>query len=224
LHFSANRSVVPVREIRSSTDTIVPLCPSAARFGAPAPQSPASKRLVPVCHSKPPIRSRLRLAQDSATSPKGGTDQMIETISLWWSVRLRHEPAPLLKKREHYLTHLLQRGYGRESARCTAAYLVHVVRVMNMNSMRIVPQREIETAGQSWAAHEGPLRKKLSFRGSPRVFVPVAQKWLRFHGQLATPLPNRFRWLITEFSDTMRSARGLAPTRCAVTAPLHLGF
>jgi len=96
------------------------------------------------------------------------------------------------------------------SVRCTAAYLVHVVRVMNMNSMRIVSQREIETAGQSWAAYEGPLRKKLSFKGSPRAFVPVAQKWLRFHGQ-ATPLPNRFHWLITEFSDAMRSARGLAP-------------
>jgi len=87
---------------------------------------------------------------------------VIETISPWPSVRLRHESAPLLKEREQYLTHLLQRGYNRVSVRNTAAYLVHVVRVMNMNSMRIVPQQEIEVAGQLWAIYEGPLRKNLS--------------------------------------------------------------
>lgn len=136
---------------------------------------------------------------------------MIETISPWPSVRLRHESAPLLKEREQYLTHLLQRGYSRVSVRNTAAYLVHVVRVMNMNSMRIIPQQEIEVAGQSWATYEGPLRKKVSPRGSPRVFVQVAHKWLRFHGQLETPPPNRFHRMIAEFIDAMRSVHGLAP-------------
>jgi integrase/recombinase XerD len=106
---------------------------------------------------------------------------MLETVSPWPSVQLRHESAPLLNEREQYLTHLLQRGYSRVSVRGTAAYLVHVVRVMNMNSMRTVSLREIETAGRSWAAYKGPLRKRLSSRGSPRVFVQVAQKWLRFH-------------------------------------------
>ncbi len=136
---------------------------------------------------------------------------MLETVSPWPSVQLRHESAPLLNEREQYLTHLLQRGYSRVSVRGTAAYLVHVVRVMNMNSMRTVSLREIETAGRSWAAYKGPLRKRLSSRGSPRVFVQVAQKWLRFHGQLATPPPNRFHRVIAEFNDAMRSARGLAP-------------
>jgi integrase/recombinase XerD len=138
-------------------------------------------------------------------------DHVIETISPWPSVRLRHESAPLLKEREQYLIHLLQQGYSRLSVRNTAAYLIHVVRVMNMNSMRLVPPREIEAAGQSWAAYEGPLRKKVSPRGSPRVFVQVAQKWLRFHGQLETPPPNRFHRVIAEFIDAMRSVRGLAP-------------
>ena len=110
-------------------------------------------------------------------------DHVIETISPWPSVRLRHESAPLLKEREQYLKHLLQQGYSRVSIRNTAAYLVHVVRLLNMNSMRIIPQQEIEVAGQSWATYEGPLRKKVSARGSPRVFVQVAHKWLRFHGQ-----------------------------------------
>lgn len=46
---------------------------------------------------------------------------MIETISPWPSVRLRHESAPLLKEREQYLIHLLQQGYSRVSVRNTAA-------------------------------------------------------------------------------------------------------
>jgi integrase/recombinase XerD len=137
-------------------------------------------------------------------------DHVIETISPWPSVRLRHESAPLLKEREQYLKHLSQQGYSRVSIRNTAAYLVHVVRLLNMNSMRIIPQQKIEVAGQSWATYEGPLRKKVSARGSPRVFVQVAHKWRRFHGQLETAPPNRFHRIVAEFIDAMRSARGLA--------------
>ena len=50
---------------------------------------------------------------------------MIETISTWRSVRLRHEAAPLLKEREKYLMHLLQQGFSRIKGRATAAYLTH---------------------------------------------------------------------------------------------------
>ena len=62
----------------------------------------------------------------------GKVDHVIEGMSSWSSVRLRHESAPLLKEREQYLSHLLQMGFCRESVRSTAAYLIHVVRVMNM--------------------------------------------------------------------------------------------
>jgi len=78
---------------------------------------------------------------------------------------MRHEAAPLLKERELYLTHLLHRGFGRAVVRCTAAYLVHIVRVMNMTSLRSVGQEEIDTAGEVWAAYEGPHRKKLKVKG-----------------------------------------------------------
>lgn len=141
----------------------------------------------------------------------GKVDHVIEGMSSWSSVRLRHESAPLLKEREQYLSHLLQMGFCRESVRSTAAYLIHVVRVMNMQSMRNVSHREIEAAGQAWATYEGPLRKNLSRGGSPRVFVRVAQAWLRFHGHLEGPPPNGFHRVIEEFIDAMRSARGLAP-------------
>src|SRR6185503_1933781 len=138
-------------------------------------------------------------------------NHVIETISQWPSVQLRHESAPLLKEREQYLSHLLQQGFGRERVRSRAAYLIHVVRVMNMNSLRIVSQKEIEAAGQSWATYEGPLRKQPSLGRSPTVFVQTAQAWLRFHGQLESPPPHRFQRMMAEFIEAMRSGRGLAP-------------
>ena len=136
---------------------------------------------------------------------------MIAGISSCSSVRLRHESAPLLKEREHYLSHLLRMGFCRESVRSRAAYLIHIVRVMNMRSMRNVSQKEVEAAGRAWATYEGPLRKNLSVGGSSRVFVRVAKAWLRFHGHLEGPPPNRFHRVIEEYIDAMRSAWGLAP-------------
>jgi hypothetical protein len=130
---------------------------------------------------------------------------MIETISPWPSVRLRHESAPLLKEREQYLKHLLQLGYSRVSVRNTAAYLVHVVRLLNMNSMRI-----------------GPLRKKVSPRGSPRVFVQVAHKWLRFHGQLETAHRIAFIEWSRSLSRRCVPLVDLLRIQSAATAPAHL--
>lgn len=149
---------------------------------------------------------------------------MIETISPWRSVRLRHESAPLLKEREQYLTHLLQRGFGRAVVRCTATYLVHIVRVMNMAALRSVAQEEINAAGQLWAEYEGPLRRKLDKKGSPRTFVRVAHGWLRFHGRLEAPPMHPFQQLIAEFTETMRCTRGLAPATVLGYSSRALGF
>jgi len=149
---------------------------------------------------------------------------VIETISPWRSVRLRHEAAPLLKEREQYLAHLMQRGFERAVIRTTAAYLVHIVRVMSMTSLRSVGQQEIDTAGELWAAYEGPLRRKLKLKGSPITFVRIAQRWLRFHGQLAVPAPHPFQQLITEFIDAMRSTRGLAPPTVLGYSSRTIGF
>jgi hypothetical protein len=55
---------------------------------------------------------------------------LIETISPSRDMQLRHESAPLLKEREQYLTHLLQQGSSLADVRTTAAYLVHIVRVI----------------------------------------------------------------------------------------------
>ena len=135
---------------------------------------------------------------------------MIETLSPFPIVRMRHEAAPLLAEREQYLRHLLQRGFNRAVVRCTAAYLIHIVRIMQLSELRTVNREEIAAAGNAWAEYDGPLRKK-NWKGSPKVFVRVARCWFRFHGQLFSPKPlNRFEDLEREFTQAMR-VRGLAP-------------
>jgi len=116
-------------------------------------------------------------------------------MSPWRSVRLRHEATPLLKEREQYLTHLMQQGFERAVIRIIAAYLVHIVRVMSMTSPCSVEQEDIDTAGEQWAAYEGPLRRKLKLKGSPITFVRIDQR-LRFHGRLSVPGPHPFQQLI----------------------------
>ena len=58
---------------------------------------------------------------------------MIEGLSRRTNVRLRHTGAPLLKEREQYLEHLCARGICRMGIRVTAAYLIHVIRVMELS-------------------------------------------------------------------------------------------
>jgi len=141
---------------------------------------------------------------------KGERMSLLDEISLWRSVRARHEGAPLLREREQYLAAMLKRGVSRKTVRHTAAYLIHIVRLLKMTSLRKIELKEIEVAGREWAAYKGPLRKKLRRPGAPSMLVRIAQSWLRFHGQLPTPPPSPFQPLIEEFAEAMR-IRGLSP-------------
>lgn len=142
---------------------------------------------------------------------------MIETIFQCRSTRERHLAAPLLVEREQYLTHLLQRGFAKVAVRNTAAYLIHIVRIMSLTTLRNVTQDEIDSAGKLWADYDGPLRKSLQWKGSPRVLAGIAQRWFRFHGQLVSPRPVvHFENLLEEFTGALQG-RGLA-------APTVLGY
>ena len=118
---------------------------------------------------------------------------LFDEISSWPSLHARHKTAPLLPERKQYLASMLKRGVRRKVVRSTAAYLIHIVRLLGMTSLRKVELDEIEAAAREWAAYQGPLRKKLKRPGAPFMFVRVAQSWLCFHGQLATRPPNPFQ-------------------------------
>jgi integrase/recombinase XerD len=134
---------------------------------------------------------------------------MIVAISPFPSVQRRYLTGPLLAEREQYLVHLLREGVDRKLLRCHAAYLLHIIRILNLNELRVVSVTEIDAAGKAWAEYRVPLRFRQYVPGAPGTFVRIAKAWLRFHGKLAPP-PVPFEALLVKFAATLRTARGLS--------------
>jgi integrase/recombinase XerD len=130
-------------------------------------------------------------------------------ISPFAIVRGRHQSAPLLLEREQYLAAMLKRGVSRTTVRTIARYLIHVVRLLKMTSLREVEREEIGAAARKWAVQQSPLICNRNEPGSTFMFNRVAQSWLRFHGQLPTLPPCPFLREIEEFAESMR-IRGLS--------------
>jgi integrase/recombinase XerD len=134
---------------------------------------------------------------------------MIDGLSHLPSVRLRHINAPLLKEREQFLKYLSVGGRCRVSMRMTAAYLLHIVRIMELTELRNFTLEEIEAAGQVWASYVGPDRR-CQMQGSTEYFVRAAKQWFTFNGSIA-PTPLRpFAAEIEHYTDALRSIHGLA--------------
>jgi integrase/recombinase XerD len=63
---------------------------------------------------------------------------MIESIFVFESTRLRQRAAPLLKEREQYLSYMLDQGVSKQRVRTIASMLLHIIRLMELNSPRTV--------------------------------------------------------------------------------------
>lgn len=137
---------------------------------------------------------------------------MITAISPFPSVQRRYLAGPLLAEREQYLVHLLREGVDRKVLRCAAAYQLHIIRILELNELRIVSETEFQAAGKAWAEYKGPLRFRQYVPGAPGTFVRIARAWLQFHGKLAPPPPAPFHELIAKFTANLRNARGLSPS------------
>ena len=135
---------------------------------------------------------------------------MIAGLSALPGVRLRHTSAPLLAEREQYLRQLSMRGLCRVTIRVTAAYLLHVIRVMKFVELRNVTIEEIEEAGKAWAAYVGPERR-CQMEGKTEYFTRVARQWFTFAGCLARlPLPP-FTEHVEQYAQTLEKIQGRAP-------------
>lgn len=136
---------------------------------------------------------------------------MIETLTSWPSVQQRHLSAPLLDEREQYLNHLLQIGWDADRVQAVAGYLVRIVLIMELTSLRKVKPSEIEEAAVRWANNTGPERICKRPQTSPRGFASTARQWLRFHDCLSMPTapPGCFDAQLSEFQAALDS-RGLA--------------
>jgi len=112
---------------------------------------------------------------------------MIESLFSWESVRRKQLAAPLLNERERYLSHMLSQGISVQRVRTVAILLLHIIRLVELNSPRIVDKVEIQRASQRWAADtENHITRKAG-PFSEVHFAFVAQKWLRFVNLMVVP-------------------------------------
>ena len=102
-------------------------------------------------------------------------------------------------------------GWNANRVRAVASYLVRIVQVMGLTSLRSVELSEIDKAGLRWADNRGPERIGRRPDTSPRIFALTARKWLRYHGALSLPTapPGRFDAQLAEFKKALE-CRGLA--------------
>ena len=138
---------------------------------------------------------------------------MIESILKEQPALARHRAAPLLREREQFLSHLVRQGTRHDRVRSIAAYLIHIVRLLELASLRNVELEEIKTAGECWARYKGPHRQKRAGISAAYCFTNVARKWFRFHGRLTLPKAPAcpFSEFVHDFVEWMRSRQGLSP-------------
>jgi integrase/recombinase XerD len=110
---------------------------------------------------------------------------MIESIFVFESARSRQREAPLLEERKQYLSYLQREGFGVAGIRSVASMLLHIVRLMELTSSRIVDRKEIEEASHRWLKDTS---HKMTHRGEPSVhlFTHAAINWLGFHNLINT--------------------------------------
>jgi site-specific recombinase XerD len=123
-----------------------------------------------------------------------------------------HSEAPLRLEREAYLLHLRELGASYRELKLAAGYLLHIVQIMEMNSLRPVSMEEIAQAGRAWADYKGPHRRYTRWRGTPRYFIRYAKQWFQFLGTLPRPSKPRYHEILSRFANEMIAGRGLSPS------------
>jgi hypothetical protein len=71
---------------------------------------------------------------------------MIESLFVLRHVRARHREAPMLNEREEYLSHLLRLGATPTNLQSIAAYLLNIVRLLEMTCPRSIAPAQIQKA------------------------------------------------------------------------------
>lgn len=137
---------------------------------------------------------------------------MIDSIFVWPSIRQRQKEAPLLQERELFLSHLLQQGCKHVQVRSIATTLLHVVRLMELQTLRDIHPAEVRIAGERWVRDDKPHITRQIGPRSAATFCYVAARWFRFHKVLITPPLEKkpYDELLGEFLRVMQDLRGLA--------------
>src|ERR1039458_7072258 len=149
---------------------------------------------------------RLRPPQASPTL----RTHMMDSVFFVESIREKHRKAPLLVERERYLAYLFEIGTQRERVRYVATMLLHIVRLLELDSPRLVGIDEILQGSKRWVDDPGAYRHRSAAEASAYTFQLVATNWLRYQGSLiVAPKPKPcFHNLLSQFLNDMHSQRG----------------
>lgn len=125
----------------------------------------------------------------------------------------RHREAPLLEERKMFLSHLQRQGTSRASLQILSNELLHVIRLLCLDSMRYVSLDEIRRAAERFVLEEQSNPRAHSYGHTASFFMYAAKKWLRFHGCLKMPAPPQipFAENLDQFARYMREEQGLSP-------------
>ena len=139
---------------------------------------------------------------------------MIESLFSQQNVRCKQLTAPLLREREDYLIRLLSQEVSTPRVRDIASMLLHVVRLLKLDSPRIVHIEEIRDAAARWVHDVDPHLYRKVGPTSEHNFAFIATRWLRYVNLIHSPLsPERPIDIIVEgFVEYMKQKRMYPPT------------
>jgi len=133
---------------------------------------------------------------------------VIDRVFNWSRVRQAQLAAPVLAEREQYLAYLLENGVSRPSVRSTACTLLHLVRLLELHSMRSVHLSEIEQASARWIVDPSAHVTRNAGPKSFENFTQAACRWFRFHNSLVeNRSDNPLDSCLCEFLDSQREKR-----------------
>jgi integrase/recombinase XerD len=136
---------------------------------------------------------------------------VLEPISPYQFFQDKHREAPLFAERDRFLTHLESLGASHRELSMKASYLLHIVRILKLDSLHLITREEIDSAAEAWAAGENSVRIAKHQQGSPVFFRKIATQWFHFLGQLPVRPRSAFDDLLNEFCSDMMKFRGLSP-------------
>ena len=142
---------------------------------------------------------------------------MLETLLERPFALNRHREAPLLEERLAFLRHLQELGTSRAALRNVSGQLLHIVRLLQLETLRDVSAGEIKEAARRWAEQQLLNARARSYARTESYFEYVAKKWLRFAGRLKSRprFTHMVRRHIEDFARWMTEEAGLSTRRYA---------
>src|SRR5260370_4139332 len=124
----------------------------------------------------------------------------------------RYRNGPFAQEREEYLTHLLQRGYGKGRLTGINIQLLAIAQRLRISVHKHVTKAEVSEAAEIWMKER---RQRSSLPHSLVLvktdFISIACNWLRFLGWLDEARPAlSFANQLDEFLIHLRDDRGLS--------------